>query len=252
MAEDKKDKRKGAPIVLSSNSADLVFFNRNNPNAIFIDQGNIAVNTGALYGTGTGGSGEGDGTGDGDGDDTTDKPDLSDIESITYEQYFDTFNSIRYNAIIKIRNSSKKKDKVIAVDARNTPKGGTQDPETPPPGQFTTPAPTVPSVIFDRTGTAIAWGWNNSSNLGSYTSVSYQWQIRATSSTTGTIIDSGTETYTSTGSLAIGDSGKSRTYRVSSGDGDTAATSSARWLRVRTVVVGTNGKTYYSNYSTPI
>ena len=41
-------------------------------------------------------------------------------------------------------------------------------------------------------------------------------------------------------------------YRVSSRDGNTSATSSSRWLRVRTVVVGTNGTTYSSSYSTPI
>jgi len=43
-----------------------------------------------------------------------------------------------------------------------------------------------------------------------------------------------------------------KTYRVSSRDGDTAATSSFRWLRVKTVVTGTNGIEYSSSYSTPI
>ena len=53
---------------------------------------------------------------------TEDKPDivsLSDIESITYEQYYDSVSKlIKYKAIIKIRNSSLNKVKVKGVDAR--------------------------------------------------------------------------------------------------------------------------------------
>jgi hypothetical protein len=71
------------------------------------------------------GSGFGDGGGDdGPGDPgTEDVPQLTDIEKVEYEQYFDSFNSIRFNAIVTIRNSSKRKSDVIAVDARNKPKG---------------------------------------------------------------------------------------------------------------------------------
>jgi hypothetical protein len=44
---------------------------------------------------------------------------LSDIESITYEQYYDSVTKlIKYKAIIKIRNGSLNKVKVKGVDAR--------------------------------------------------------------------------------------------------------------------------------------
>jgi hypothetical protein len=69
---------------------------------------------------------------------------------------------------------------------------------------------------------------------------------------TSTKISSGVEPYVSNATLAIGDSGVNKDYRVSSAQGDTAATASERWLRVRVVVIATDGKTYYSGYSTPI
>lgn len=248
----------GAPILEPADSSALVFLRPGVPIIVGTGKSASLVSPFAL-GSGLG-SGDGSGSGTGDdpdkpedpAEDPTDKPELSDIEEITYEQYFDFTNTLKYNAILKVRNSSKKKDQVIAVDARNTPAGQADVTGSETPASFITPIPTTPSVIFDRTGTAIAWGWNNSTGLGSYTSITYEWEIRASSSITSTKISSGTKTYTSSGSYAIGNSGKSRTYRVSSGQGDTPATASARWLRVRAVVVGTNGKKYYSNYSKPI
>ena len=110
----------------------------------------------------------------------------------------------------------------------------------------------MPSVIFDRTGsTGVSWGWNDSSGFGSYDSISYEWII-TTLKTGGTVISSGTKTYPSSSLSGIGDSGKTRQYKISSSQGDTPPSSSARWLKVRTVVVGTNGKNYYSAYSTAI
>jgi len=48
-----------------------------------------------------------------------DTVDLTDIESITYEQYYDSVsNLIKYKAIIKIRNASANKTNVQGVDAR--------------------------------------------------------------------------------------------------------------------------------------
>lgn len=50
------------------------------------------------------------------------KPDtveLTDIESITYEQYYDSVSKlVKYKAILKIRNSSVNKVDVVGVDAR--------------------------------------------------------------------------------------------------------------------------------------
>lgn len=49
----------------------------------------------------------------------SDSPLLTDIESIAYESYLEpNTDIIKYRAILKIRNSSVKKDNVIGVDAR--------------------------------------------------------------------------------------------------------------------------------------
>ena len=241
----------GPPIVLPKNSPDRVFVRRTV--GLDIDEGTTA-NLASPFSLGGSGLGSGGGTTADPNLPTviTDIPQLTDIENITYQQYYDTFNSIRIKAIIKIRNSSKNKSNVIGVDARNEPKGQASATATATPSGFIMPSPSVPSVKFDRTGTAVAWGWDNVTGLGSYTSVSYEWEIRSSSSVTSTKISSGTKTYTANGNLQVGDSGVYKDYRVSSAQGDTAATSSERWLRVRTVVVATDGKTYYSGYSTPI
>lgn len=186
-----------------------------------------------------------------------DTVEMTDIESITYEQYFDPSTKIaKYNAYIKIRNGSSKSTSVVGVDARiydaaSSSYATSNTPAYENPASFVMPTPTVPSVVFDRVGTEIAWGWNDSSDFGSYSSIHYEWVI-TTLKTGGTIISEGSSSYPSTSSYAIGNSGKTRKYRVSSSQGDTPATASARWLKVRTVVVGTNSKKYYSAYSTAI
>ena len=238
----------GPPIVLPKNSPDRVFVRR----TVGIDiDGGTSTNTTSPFSIG-GGSGGSNPSDPNPPVEIGDIPQLTDIENITYQQYYDTFNSIRIKAIIKIRNSSKNKANVIGVDARNEPKGQAVSTAIAVPSGFKMPSPSVPSVTFDRTGTAVAWGWNNVSGLGSYQSVYYEWEIRSSYSTSSTKISSGTKAYVSSATLAIGDSGRSREYRVSSAQGDTAATSSERWLRVRAVVLATDGKTYYSGYSVPI
>jgi|GEM_PF-5545821 hypothetical protein len=243
----------GPPIVLPKNSPDRVFLRRTV--GIDIEEGfNSNGVSPFLMGSGSGIGGPGGSTpvDPNPPGAISDIPQLSDIENITYQQYYNSANAVRIKAIIKIRNSSKNKANVIGVDARNQPSGKTSSADPVIPVGFTQPSPSVPSVAFDRTGTAVAWGWNNVSGLGSYQSVTYQWEIRSSSSVTSTKISSGTKTYVSGGLLSIGDSGKTRNYRVSSAQGDTAATASQRWLRVRAVVLATDGKTYYSGYSTPI
>lgn len=47
-----------------------------------------------------------------------DTPDLSDIENITFSKYYDAANVLKVKAVIKIKNTSKQKDKVIGIDAR--------------------------------------------------------------------------------------------------------------------------------------
>lgn len=192
-----------------------------------------------------------------------DIPDISDIESVTYEPYYDTVSKAqKVRAILKIRNSSKNASNVQGIDVRifnptttlitissgDLSKAGIGTPST----KFITPTPAVPSVYFKRDGTAIAWGWNNVSGLGSFSQVRYDWIISSSSSPTATALESGSEIYSTTSTYNIGTSGVSKTYRVSSRDGDITATSSFRWLRVKTVVTGTNGVEYSSAYSTPI
>ena len=186
-----------------------------------------------------------------------DIPELTDIESVTYEPYTDPASkSQKIRAILKIRNSSRNPSAIEGVDARIfnpsviVPRVSTNS--TVNSSQFITPTPGVPNVYFKRNGTSIAWGWNNVSGLGSFSEVRYDWIISSSSSSTAPALESGSETYSTTDSFNIGNSGVMKTYRVSSRDGDVAATSQFRWLRVKAVVTGTNGAEYSSSYSAPI
>jgi alpha-tubulin suppressor-like RCC1 family protein len=188
-------------------------------------------------------------------DEIFDIPEMSDIESVTYEPYYDNTTKLqKVRAIIRIRNSSQNKDNVEGVDARifnpNTfilPANKVSTSET-----FIAPSPATPSVYFKRDGTAISWGWDNVSGLGSYSNVRYEWIISSSNSASATALVSGSKSYTTSSSYNIGTSSVIKTYRVSSRDSDISATSSGRWLRVKSVVTGTNGTEYSSAYSTPI
>jgi hypothetical protein len=187
-----------------------------------------------------------------------DVPNLSDIESITFQEDYDPATKLTtMTAIIKIRNSSDNKENIAGVDARIFNPAAPEVVNKTPEGtekKFIAPTPTTPAVTFSRYGTSntsLAWGWSNSTGLGSYESVEYEWIISTSSGKNASALDSGTKDFVSSASKTIGDSGKTRTYRVSSFEGDTNATASPRWLRVRAVVIGTNGKKYYSQYSTP-
>ena len=255
MSVDKKEIVTGSPLVLNSSAQALVFLNKKDP--IVINSGE-SKSVATPFGSGGFGGGSGGETGpekpEKPGDPGVDIPDLTDIESITYQQYYDSFNSIRYRAIVKIRNSSKKKEDVIAVDAKNESTDSNSSNQGTP-SNFVRPAPAVPGVIFQRDGTALSWGWNNSANkatLGTYSSVYYEWIISTSSGKSAATLNSGAKAYVASGSYSIGTSGKSRNYRVSSAQGNTPATSSSRWLRARTVVIGTDGNKYYSGYSAPL
>ena len=246
-------------IILKSTSPDLLWVGANS-SVVTYDATGYEVNK-YLGGPGRP-PGDGDGDGDDDGDPDNPLPDvdtvdMTDIENLTFEEYIDPSTKItKYNVYIKIRNGSSNAASVAGVDARIYDAASSSYAPSPTPTyenpvSFVTPTPSVPSVIFDRAGTAIAWGWNDSSDLGSYSSIYYEWVI-TTLKTGGTTISQGSSAYPSSSSYAIGGSGKTRKYRVSSAQGDTPASASARWLKVRTVVVGTNGKNYYSAYSTAI
>lgn len=265
---DQKDITSGTALAIPTGHADALHLNPNQ--YIPLKNGEIDYTKYLAPSPYSGGGatdpknpGDGNPPDPGMGDDNTlppDIPSLSAIESVVYEQYYDeTTKGQKVRAIIKIKNTAQVPTNTTGIDARiyNPATQTTSVTTTASSGSsskvaFVTPTPSVPSVVFKRDGNTLSWGWNNSNGLGSYSSVSYQWTISTTNSPSATALDSGTETYTTGNNLQIGTSSYYKQYRVSSRNGDTTATSSPRWLRVRCVVVGTNGTTYTSAYSTPI
>jgi hypothetical protein len=116
---------------------------------------------------------------------------------------------------------------------------------------FVTPSITLTTnpPAFARGGASnniIGWGWNNASYSGSTSgNPSYPWRIRSGSSS-GTIINSGTRSY-STGSINLG--GTNYNYRIGSEEGDTPRTTAARFGSYQATILGTNGQTYSSGFS---
>lgn len=95
----------------------------------------------------------------------------------------------------------------------------------------------------------IGWGWNNASYSGSTSgNPSYPWRIRSGSSS-GTIIASGTRSYSS-GFVSLG--GNSYNYRIGSEEGDTPRTTASRWGSYQATILGTNGQTYSTSYSASV
>ena len=122
---DKKDITEGTPLVLPVGHPDTVFLNPNNYIAI---RGTVVDYN--RYQVGNPYSLSGDPTINPTGDsektiinqipvNQLDVPQMADIESITYEQYYDSVSKIvKYKAVLKIRNSSKNPNNVAGVDAR--------------------------------------------------------------------------------------------------------------------------------------
>ena len=256
---DKKDVTDGQPLVLPVGHPDTVFLNPNNYIQIkgtITDYSKYQLSGAYSNLSGTPENGEIPLMSSGSFlVNQLDAPQLTDIESVTYTKYYDTITKEeKIKAVLKIRNSSKNPNSVAGVDAR------IWDPNLfsvvssaqVVGATFTTPTPSTPVVVFKRDTDAIAWGWNDVSGLGSYSSLRYEWIISTTSSPSATALDSGTKPYSNSGSFKIGTSVNTKQYRVSSKEGDTPATSSSRWLRVRAVVTGTDGKEYFSSYSSPL
>lgn len=112
-----------APIVIDEGDPDLLFLNAKK--VIVIKDGKTIYDK---YSVGTPGIG-----GDSGGNPPVDPnpptpppvevirqdiPNLGDIESIVYQQYYDSSKKARIRAVIKIRNSSLKPQEVVGVDAR--------------------------------------------------------------------------------------------------------------------------------------
>jgi hypothetical protein len=93
------------------------------------------------------------------------------------------------------------------------------------------------------------WGWNNASYSGSTSgNPSYPWRIRSGSSS-GTIINSNTRSY-STGAINVG--GSNYNYRIGTEEGDTPRTTASRWGSYEATILGTNGQTYRTGYSASV
>jgi|688.fasta_scaffold02706_37 hypothetical protein len=93
------------------------------------------------------------------------------------------------------------------------------------------------------------WGWNNAIWSGSTSgNPSYPWRIRSGSSS-GTIINSGTRSY-STGAINVG--GSNYNYRIGTEEGDTPRTTASRWGSYEATILGTNGQTYSSGFSASV
>jgi len=118
---DKKDITEGTPLVLPVGHPDTVFLNPNNYISI---KGTVVDYN--RYQVGNPYSSPEDPTGNSEKITISsipvnqlDVPQMADIESITYEQYYDSVSKIvKYKAILKIRNSSKNPNNVAGVDAR--------------------------------------------------------------------------------------------------------------------------------------
>lgn len=111
---DKQVVRAGA-IILSANNDELVWMD---PKSVILSKdGQFTYDKYLGYSPFKTYSSDIGGGGDIEADDR-DTVQLTDIENITYQSYLSTTGEIKYRAILKIRNSSKNKEKVVGVDAR--------------------------------------------------------------------------------------------------------------------------------------
>lgn len=120
---DKKDVTEGQPLVLPVGHPDTVFLNPNNyiqTKGTITDYSKYQVS--GAYSNLTGIPENGD-IGPISSSlsliNQADVPQLTDIESVNFEQYYDPVSKLaKYKAVLKIRNSSKSPNNVAGVDAR--------------------------------------------------------------------------------------------------------------------------------------
>jgi hypothetical protein len=115
----------------------------------------------------------------------------------------------------------------------------------------TAPAPSWTSGSnFQRiTGSSILrWYTDYPSISGDGSIVGMEFQIRTTAGG-GTLLASGQRAYPGAGSYPYSGGGTVWAFRCGTSDGDISYSASARFARVRVVMLGTNGTTYYGTYS---
>lgn len=120
---DKKDVTDGQPLVLPVGHPDTVFLNPNNYIQI---KGTITdyskYQLAGAYSDSEQNPGDGSVSSMSSGlflTNQVDAPQLTDIESVSFEQYYDPISKLaKYKAVLKIRNSNKNPNSVAGVDAR--------------------------------------------------------------------------------------------------------------------------------------
>jgi hypothetical protein len=118
------------------------------------------------------------------------------------------------------------------------------------PVPYITPSLGTPSPVFERTASIIRWGWDNVSSSGDINgNVTYEWEVRATASSGGTLIASGTTGYNSGYDFLVRSDGLDLywNYRITSPT-NLPYTASSRFGRMRAKALGKNGTTYYSSW----
>lgn len=120
---------------------------------------------------------------------------------------------------------------------------------------FTPPSSGAPSWSsgsnFSRKTTApthLQWFTDYPSISGNGSFTGMEFEIRTTAGG-GTLLASGTRSYPGAGSYPYSAGGTVWAFRCGTTDGDISYSSSARYARVRTVMLGTNGTTYYGTWS---
>ncbi len=101
---------------------------------------------------------------------------------------------------------------------------------------------------FQRTSTLIRWFTDYPSISGDGSFTGMQFEIRTTAGG-GTLLASGTRSYPGDFTYPYSGGGTIWAFRCGTSDSDISYSSSARYARVRTVMLGTNGTTYYGSWT---
>jgi hypothetical protein len=126
---------------------------------------------------------------------------------------------------------------------------------------FVTPTAPAPSLFFRRfpTNTSSSWEYfcdypNVSGSVQSITGMQYE--IYSANSTSGAKITGGDGTQAYPGAFTYpytsSRDGTIWAFRIASGSGGRVATTAGRFGRVRVVMLGTNGTTYYGTWTSPL
>ena len=112
---------------------------------------------------------------------------------------------------------------------------------------FVEPSTSAPDLQFQRTSTIVRW-YCDYPFVSNGTTIGMQYAIRTTAGG-GTLLASGTRSYPGDFTYPYFAAGTTWAFRMGTSDGDIAYSASARFGRARVVMQGTNGSTYYGDWS---